>query len=73
MGKGKARIIPVVLVWNWKYQNELMTLNIYTQRGGETDLVLCVCALARFLILLIESRSNDTPVAIAHQHPDFGF
>lgn len=43
MGKGKARIIPVVLVWNWKYQNELMILNIYTERGGETDLVLCVC------------------------------
>lgn len=42
MEKEKARIYPVVLDWNWRYQRELLGLNIYRLFNMKIDTCVCV-------------------------------
>lgn len=38
----KARENPLALKWNWKYQYELVVLNIYTQKYVQTNVCMRV-------------------------------
>lgn len=62
MQKRKARINPVVLFWNWKYQSEFVVL--YIERRRNRQLCVCVYMHTYFLTLLIGPRSSNTHIAM---------
>lgn len=64
--KEKARIHPVVLDWNWRYQRELLGLHIYRLFNMKIDTCVCVCTSVSYLCLLQGPRSKDIPIAVSY-------